>query len=162
MPTCPSTSFADVFDVMRDTPQHTYQVLTKRSTRAWRASPTSLTGRPTCGWVCGWRSSRCVDRIDHLRASRRGARFLSCEPLLGLAPRPQPRRYRLGHCRRRIAARAPGRCIQPGPRTSRDQCLAADVAFFFKQWGGHTPKANGRELGGRTWDEMPRLAAASA
>ena len=39
----------------------------------------------------------------------------------------------------------------------RDQCVDADVAFFFKQWGGRTPKANGRELDGRTWDDMPRL-----
>ena len=42
----------------------------------------------------------------------------------------------------------------------RDQCTDADVAFFFKQWGGRTPKANGRELDGRTWDEMPRLVTA--
>jgi protein gp37 len=40
----------------------------------------------------------------------------------------------------------------------RDQCLAANVAFFFKQWGGRTPKANGRILEGRMWNEMPRLA----
>ena len=40
----------------------------------------------------------------------------------------------------------------------RDQCSAAGVAFFFKQWGGRTPKANGRKLDGRTWDEMPQLS----
>lgn len=44
----------------------------------------------------------------------------------------------------------------------RDQCARAEVAFFFKQWGGRTPKANGRVLDGRTWDEMPRLAAQGA
>jgi len=42
----------------------------------------------------------------------------------------------------------------------RDQCSEADVAFFFKQWGGRTPKANGRDLDGRTWDDMPELATA--
>lgn len=42
----------------------------------------------------------------------------------------------------------------------RDQCSEADVAFFFKQWGGRTPKANGRELDGRTWDGMPKLQPA--
>jgi protein gp37 len=43
----------------------------------------------------------------------------------------------------------------------RDQCLEAGVPFFFKHWGGRTPKAGGRELQGRTWNEMPRLLAAS-
>ena len=43
-------------------------------------------------------------------------------------------------------------------RDVRDQCIRAGVPFFFKQWGGRTPKANGRELDGRTWDEMPRSA----
>jgi protein gp37 len=43
-------------------------------------------------------------------------------------------------------------------RLLRDECSAAGVAFFFKQWGGRTPKANGRELDGRTWDEMPTPA----
>jgi protein gp37 len=42
-------------------------------------------------------------------------------------------------------------------RDIRDQCLAAFVPFFFKQWGGRTPKALGLEVDGRTWDEMPRL-----
>jgi len=41
----------------------------------------------------------------------------------------------------------------------RDRCAAAGVPFFFKQWGGRTPKAGGRELGGKTWDEMPAAAA---
>lgn len=45
-------------------------------------------------------------------------------------------------------------------RDLRNQCTAADVPFFFKQWGGRTPKANGRELDGRTWDEYPRVAEA--
>ncbi len=44
----------------------------------------------------------------------------------------------------------------------RDDCLAASVAFFFKQWGGRTPKANGRELGGRTWDDLPQVEALPA
>jgi protein gp37 len=44
----------------------------------------------------------------------------------------------------------------------RDDCRAAGVAFFFKQWGGRTPKAHGRELDGRTWDDMPRPAAVPA
>ena len=44
-------------------------------------------------------------------------------------------------------------------RDLRDQCIADDVKFFFKQWGGRTPKAGGRELDGRTWDDMPVPAA---
>ena len=45
-------------------------------------------------------------------------------------------------------------------RSIRDQCVAAGVAFLHKQWGGRTPKAGGRELDGRTWDEMPEVAHA--
>src|ERR1044072_926915 len=51
------------------------------------------------------------------------------------------------------------RAMQAGwVRELRDQCLSANVAYFFKQWGGRTPKAGGRELDGRTWDQMPELA----
>jgi protein gp37 len=46
-------------------------------------------------------------------------------------------------------------------RALRDRCVDDDVAFFFKQWGGRTPKAGGRELDGRTWDEMPRVGEAA-
>jgi protein gp37 len=45
-------------------------------------------------------------------------------------------------------------------RQLRDQCIDEDVAYFFKQWGGHRPKAGGRLLDGRTWDEMPRTRVA--
>ena len=56
---------------------------------------------------------------------------------------------------------APARPVDPvWVRQIRDDCLAAGVAFFFKQWGGRTPKARGRELDGRTWDEMPGPLAA--
>jgi protein gp37 len=44
----------------------------------------------------------------------------------------------------------------------RDQCIAAGVPFFFKQWGGRIKKRTGRELAGRTWDEMPSARAASS
>jgi protein gp37 len=43
----------------------------------------------------------------------------------------------------------------------RDHCAAGGVPFFFKQWGGRTPKQGGRELDGRTWSQMPALAAAA-
>ena len=73
----------DVFDVCRDTPQHTYQVLTKRSLRLRRDRPTSSTGQPTSGWACPSRTPTRCSRVDHLRDVPAAVRFLSCEPLLG-------------------------------------------------------------------------------
>ena len=98
-----------------------------------------------------------VDRIDHLRATPAAVRFLSCEPLLSALPD-----LNLADIDWVIAGGESGpnaRGMDPEwVEDIRDQCNDADVAFFFKQWGGRTPKANGRELDGRTWDEMPALA----
>ena len=148
----------DVFDVIRETPHHTYQALTKRAHRMARVA--DRLDWPDNLWMgVSIESFDAVDRIDHLRATPAAVRFLSCEPLLSALPDLQ------------LAAidwvivggeSGPGaRAIDPDwVLEVRDQCLAADVAFFFKQWGGRTPKANGRELDGRTWDAMPALASA--
>jgi protein gp37 len=96
-----------------------------------------------------------LDRVDDLRAVPAAVRFLSCEPLLG----PMPG-LPLGGIGWVIAGGESGADARPmDPRwvvDLRDQCLAAGVPFFFKQWGGRTPKAGGRELDGRTWDDMPQ------
>lgn len=87
-------------------------------------------------------------------------RFVSAEPLLG------PVSFDLDGIQWLIVGGESGPRARPMDpdwvEQIRDDCLAANVAFFFKQWGGRTPKANGRELDGRTWDELPRPEAVPA
>ena len=103
-------------------------------------------------------SQRYAFRLDHLPAVPAAVRFVSAEPLLGPLPH-----LNLAGIHWLIAGGESG----PGHRTMdeawvrdlRDQCAAADVAFFFKQWGGRTPKANGRQLDGELHDDMPTKRA---
>ncbi|WP_067885234.1 DUF5131 family protein [Nocardia vaccinii] len=153
----PVTYIRDVFDVMRETPQHTYQVLTKRALRLRR-----LAGQlewPANMWLgVSVENADHLDRVDHLREVPAAVRFLSCEPLLG--PLDGLRLDGIGWV---IAGGESGVGHRPMDpewvRDIRDACDTADVPFFFKQWGGRTPKALGRELDGRLWDEMPVLTA---
>ncbi|MBO9523514.1 MAG: phage Gp37/Gp68 family protein [Nocardioidaceae bacterium] len=147
----------DVFDVMRETPQHTYQVLTKRALRLERIA--DKFDWPDNVWMgVSVESAAAVDRIDHLRRTPARVRFLSCEPLLTALPD-----LNLQGIDWVIAGGESGPRARPMEswwvEDIRDQCGEAGVAFFFKQWGGRTPKANGRELDGRTWDDMPALAS---
>ncbi|WP_280267472.1 DUF5131 family protein [Nocardia wallacei] len=146
----------DVFDVMRETPQHTYQVLTKRSLRLKR-----LAGRldwPANVWMgVSVENIDQLDRVDHLRNVPAAVRFLSCEPLLGSLDG-----LRLDGIGWVIAGGESGARYRPMDpdwvRGIRDACESASVPFFFKQWGGRTPKAMGRELDGRLWDQTPAAA----
>lgn len=102
-------------------------------------------------------SDRYTFRADHLRNTPAAVRFLSLEPLLG--PLPSLDLHGIDWV---IVGGESGpnhRPIDPDwVRDIRDRCIDADVPFFFKQWGGRTPKAGGRELDGRTWDEYPVVA----
>ena len=147
-----------VFDVIRDTPQHTYQVLTKRAHRLERIA--GQLDWPDNLWMgVSVENVAAVDRIDHLRRTPAKTRFLSCEPLLSALPNLD-----LGGIDWVIAGGESGprarRMLPWWVEDIRDQCNETGVAFFFKQWGGRTPKANGRELDGRTWDETPQLQLA--
>ncbi|MBF6065438.1 phage Gp37/Gp68 family protein [Nocardia terpenica] len=147
----------DVFDVMRETPQHTYQVLTKRSLRLKRLA--ERLDWPVNVWMgVSVENSDYLDRVDHLREVPAAVRFLSCEPLLG--PLDELVLDGIGWV---IAGGESGhnhRPMDPGwVRDIRDNCQAEGVPFFFKQWGGRTPKAMGRELDGQLWDDMPALTA---
>lgn len=146
----------DVFAVMAETPRHTYQVLTKRSKRLARVAD-SLKWPSNLWMGVSIETQRYAFRSDHLREVGAAVRFISAEPLLG------PVTLDLSGIHWLIAGGESGpraRPMDPEWATSlRDQCLDANVAFFFKQWGGRTPKAGGRDLDGRTWDEMPELAA---
>ncbi|MCI0640496.1 MAG: phage Gp37/Gp68 family protein [Gemmataceae bacterium] len=149
-----------VFDVMRRAHWHVFQILTKRSGRLMQMS--AKIPWPENVWI-GVSVERAdyTFRIGHLRQSGAATRFLSLEPLLGPLPDLD-----LSGIDWVIAGGESG----PGARPLaeawvtdiRDQCVAAGVPFFFKQWGGVFKKRNGRSLEGRTWDEMPVLGAPSA
>jgi len=100
-------------------------------------------------------------RVDDLRTVPASVRFLSCEPLLG--PLGSLVLDGIGWV---IAGGESGpnrRPPDPAWITDlRDRCVSSSVPFFFKQWGGRTAKAGGRELEGRVWDELPVLAAVAA
>jgi protein gp37 len=143
-----------VFDVMLAAPQHVFQVLTKRSDRVAELAP-SLPWAPNVWQGVSVETSRYVSRIHNLKSIPATVRFLSVEPLLGAIPD-----LPLDRIDWVIVGGESGggrRPVNPEwVRGIRDQCLTANVPFFFKQWGGRTPKAGGRLLDGRTWDEMPR------
>jgi len=142
-----------VFDVMRRATWHTFQVLTKRSRRLYALN--CEIDWPANVWMgVSVENSDYAFRIDHLRQTDARVKFLSLEPLLGPLPA-------LNLCG--IDWVIVGGESGPGARPMkeewvsdiRDQCLASDVPFFFKQWGGVHKKRNGRMLQGRTWDEIP-------
>ncbi|MBD3783477.1 MAG: phage Gp37/Gp68 family protein [Micrococcales bacterium] len=153
----PVSFIRDVFDVMRDTPQHTYQVLTKRAIRARRLA--DQLDWPDNMWLgVSVETSQYFGRIDELRQVPAAVRFLSCEPLLG--PLDGIDLTGIGWV---IAGGESGPNYRPmhldWAVSIRDACVSAKVPFFFKQWGGRTPKTLGRDLEGRTWDQMPRRIA---
>jgi len=142
-----------VFDTMHRANWHRYQVLTKRSSRLVELSP-FLKWTDNIWMGVTVESNDYLDRVDDLRATQSMHRFLSCEPLLSpLGP------LNLQAIDWVIVGGESG----PGARPMseewvleiRDQCIRADIAFFFKQWGGVNKKKAGRLLQGRTWDEVP-------
>ncbi|MEU7151239.1 phage Gp37/Gp68 family protein [Streptomyces sp. NPDC039022] len=149
-----------VFGVMADTPQHTYQVLTKRARRL-RQVAGKLEWPPNVWMGVSVETARELPRVDDLRRVPAAVRFLSCEPLLGPLDGLD-----LSGIDWVIAGGESGPHFRPVEvewvTGVRDACRDADVAFFFKQWGGRTPKASGRLLQGRTWDQMPKPAAVPA
>ena len=146
-----------VFDVMRNTPQHTYQLLTKRAERlaAWTRERRWLAEAKNIWLGVSVEDQQFgLPRIEHLRRANAAVRFLSIEPLL------EPLgRFSLKKIDWVIVGGESGHHARPmneaWVRGVRDQCVAQAVAFFFKQWGGTRKKSTGRVLDGRTWDEFP-------
>ena len=142
-----------VFKVMKETPHHTYQILTKRSERLKEIDP--LLPWPENVWMGVSVENRDYTyRIADLIGTGAAVKFLSLEPLLGP----------LGRIRLKgidwviVGGESGPKCrpVEAGWITSiRDQCIRASVPFFFKQWGGIRKKEHGRLLEGQTWDEMP-------
>lgn len=149
----PLTFIQRVFSTMRQTPQHTYQILTKRADRLEALS--SELAWPDNVWMgVSVENEDYLYRIDHLRQSGAFLKFLSLEPLLGPL-----RGMNLTDIDWVIAGGESGPGARPiysaWVRDIRDQCTATGVAFHFKQWGGANKKKTGRMLDGRTWDEFP-------
>jgi protein gp37 len=145
-----------VLDVIKATPQHTYQVLTKRSWRMMKYG--ERIGRfPDNVWLgVSVESPPYKFRIEHLRKTQAEVRFLSVEPLISSVGVLDLRGINWV-----IAGGESGPKYRPCEaewlREVRDQCIEAKVAFFFKQWGGIKPKSGGRRLDGKEWNEFPPL-----
>jgi len=153
----PVEFIAQVFDVIRETPQHTYQVLTKRAQRLSRIA--DELNWPSNLWMgVSVETRRYAFRIKHLRKAPAAVRFVSAEPLLGPLGDLD-----LDGIHWVIAGGESGANARPMQldwvTELRDTCTSAGVAFFFKQWGGRTPKAGGRELEGEYWDQLPLKVA---
>lgn len=171
------TFIAKVFDTMERAHWHNFQLLTKRAERFSEWSQKNYHGArevikdkkrwPRNVWAgVSVESQDYVDRIEHLMQVPADIRFLSVEPLLG------PLKIKVSLLRQihwAIVGGESGTRARPmdpeWARDVRDQCVAADVPFFFKQWGvwdskgqRRSKKVSGRVLDGRTWDEMPRAA----
>jgi protein gp37 len=147
-----------IFATMERADWHTFQILTKRAEHLRELAP-MLTWPKNVWMGVSVENAEYVSRIDELRAVPAHVRFLSLEPLLG----PLPAMNLDGiHWAIVGGESGPGaREMRPEwVRDIRDQCVAADVAFFFKQWGGVQKKRTGRTLDGRVWDEFPQRSAA--
>ncbi len=152
----PEAFIQAVFATMRQASWHTFQVLTKRSERLYELD--RQIDWPANVWMgVSVENQDYTFRIEHLVGTRAQVKFLSLEPLLG----PLPSLNLAG-----IDWVIVGGESGPGARPMRkewvvdirDQCLAAELPFFFKQWGGVHKKRNGRTLQGRIWSQMPNRA----
>ncbi len=148
-----------VFATMRAASWHIFQVLTKRSERLLEVGQDI--NWPENVWMgVSIESAEYRCRLDHLRRVDAAVKFTSLEPLIASVGELDLTGIDWVIC---------GGESGPGARPMReqwavdvrDQCLDAGVPFFFKQWGGVRKKANGRQLQGELWDEMPEVAAAS-
>ena len=142
-----------VFKVMNENPQHTFQVLTKRADRLLKIHK-ELNWSHNIWMGVSVEDSKAIDRVDLLRQTDARTKFLSCEPLIGSL-----NNMNLKHIDWVIVGGESGRKARHMEEDwvldIMDQCKEANVAFFFKQWGGTNKKKTGRLLNGRTYDEMP-------
>ena len=164
----PDSFVLEVFDTMIRADHHIYQILTKRPSRLVNTHliekitehVLSITGSsvwPAHIWLgVSVETDAYTWRVDTLRKIPAFIRFISAEPLLGPLDG-----LRLENIHWLISGGESGPrsrfCDPQWVRNLRDLCQASGVAFFHKQWGGRTPKARGRLLDGRTWDEFPSM-----
>lgn len=152
-PEVPTAFIQQVFRVMNDTPQHTYQVLTKRAEKLFELH-LQLNWTDNIWMGVSVEDERVTERISFLRQTDARTKFLSCEPLIGPLTNLQ-----LAGIDWVIVGGESGR--KPRPMHEiwvwdiMQQCRMQEVAFFFKQWGGINKKQSGRLLGGQVYNEMP-------
>jgi protein gp37 len=149
----PLDYIALVFRTMARSPQHIFQVLTKRAGRA--AMLSSHLPWPRNVWLgVTVESARYLDRLEYLKMIPAAVRFISFEPLLGEIPCLE-----LGGIDWVIVGGESGPGARPidikWVRDIRDRSVSEGVPFFFKQWGGVRKKKRGRILDGKKWNEMP-------
>jgi protein gp37 len=156
----PQAFVSSVFDTMEKADWHTYQILTKRSSLMQRFINSRYQCRPApphLWFGVSVENAQATSRIAHLRKANATLRFLSIEPLIAPVGRLD-----LDDIAWVIVGGESGWGARP-MKTEwaldvRDQCVDAGVPFFFKQWGGRSPKAAGRLLEGREWNEFPLAA----
>ena len=152
-PQIPVVFIKKVFKVMNDTPQHTYQILTKRADRLFELHE-QLNWSANIWMGVSVEDERVLDRIDFLRQTNATVKFLSCEPLIGPL-----NNLNLQNIDWVIVGGESGRKARKMEESwvwdIKEQCDLQRTLFFFKQWGGIKKKKTGRLLGGRTYDEMP-------
>jgi protein gp37 len=145
-----------IFKVIKDNPQHVFQILTKRAdilryydSEGWLEWPHNLWMGVTV------ENSTVTDRIDLLRQTGARVKFLSCEPLLSSLPL-----MNLQNIDWVIVGGESGRTPRPIKEEwvidIKEQCLNAGVAFYFKQWGGTNKKKSGKVLVGKVYNQMPK------
>jgi len=153
----PIEFIAQVWSVMKDTPRHTYQILTKRPERMAKLlvqPPFEVLRNVWLGTSV--EDGRVIDRIDAIRRVPAAIRFVSLEPLIGSVVEGD-----LAGIHWAIVGGESGpRAREMKPEWVDEieaMCRSSGTAFFFKQWGGKNKKAAGRLLRGRTYDELPVL-----
>lgn len=146
-----------VWATMAATPQHTYQILTKRPDRMAEIAP-DLRLLPNVWLGTSVENDAVLDRLESLRATRAAVRFVSFEPLIGSVAGAN-----LADIHWAIVGGESGPRARPMREDWVDEiydaCEEAGAAFFFKQWGGRNKKAAGRTYRDRTWDELPAVVA---
>ena len=159
-PAVPETFIREVWKVMADTPQHTYQILTKRPERmAGVLTQPDFKVLKNVWLGTSVENSSVADRLDDLRRTPASVRFVSFEPLIGPVPQAD-----LTEIHWAIVGGESGPKARPMEKQwvieILQACREQGTAFFFKQWGGINKKKAGRELDGITFDEMPLAHAA--
>lgn len=156
-PDVPVEFIQQVFMVMNENPQHVFQVLTKRADLLLKYDQARLLKWTHNIWMgVSVEDERVKHRIDLLRKTKAKTKFLSLEPLIGPLPKMNLKKIDWA-----IVGGESGR--KPRPMDAdwvldiKEQCDKADVAFFFKQWGGTNKKKTGRKLKGRVYNEMPEF-----
>jgi protein gp37 len=152
----PASFVRQVWATMAETPQHTYQILTKRPERMAYLT-TDLPLLPNVWLGTSVENTAVLGRIDHLRRTPAAVRFVSFEPLIGSVADADMTGIAWA-----IVGGESGPRARPMEESWVDEihelCDEAGAAFFFKQWGGRNKKAAGRSYRGRHWDNLPALS----